>query len=85
MRGGEDLKSEWRVTSNLIGDEKIYQVYRLLDINAVDHSGNRHYYAGYTARDKEKAKIVASALNRAEQEMAKPPAATDGPSGEPFD
>ena len=65
------MKSEWKVTSNLIGDEKIYQVYRLLDINAVDHGGNRHYYAGYTTRDKEKAEIVASTLNRAEKEAAR--------------
>jgi hypothetical protein len=36
-------KSKWKVTSNLIGDMPKYRVFRLKDITAVDHSGNREY------------------------------------------
>lgn len=37
------MKSEWRISSNFINDEKMYIAYRLLDENKVDHSGNREY------------------------------------------
>jgi hypothetical protein len=37
------MPSEWRVTSNIIGDEKRYRVYRLKDKKTVDHSGNREF------------------------------------------
>ena len=33
------MKSEWRVTSNLIAGEKCYSCYRLKDTDAVDGSG----------------------------------------------
>lgn len=35
------MKSEWKVTSNCIGGEWFYGVYRLRDRKDVDHSGNR--------------------------------------------
>ena len=35
------MKSPWKVSLNVIGTEKIYQVYRLYDIQKTDHSGNR--------------------------------------------
>lgn len=42
------MKSEWRVSINPIGpDEYLYQVYRLRDVDAVDHSGNREIYKAY--------------------------------------
>lgn len=41
------MKSEWKVTSNVIDGEKMYAVYRLRDVNEVDHSGNREYAGGY--------------------------------------
>lgn len=37
------MKSEWRVTSNYIGGEWFYGVYRLRDLDEIDHSGNREY------------------------------------------
>ena len=37
------MKSEWRVTCNDIGGELFYGVYRLRDLNEIDHSGNREY------------------------------------------
>lgn len=41
------MKSEWRVTSNMINGERMYAIYRLLDVDAVDHSGNREFAGGY--------------------------------------
>ena len=41
------MKSEWRVTSNIIGDEKMYAVYRLIDAQKTDHSGNREFAGEY--------------------------------------
>ena len=35
------MKIEWKVTSNCIGGEWFYGVYRLRDRKEVDHSGNR--------------------------------------------
>lgn len=60
------MKGEWKVTSNLINGKKMYAVYRLRDINAVDHSGNREYAGGYV-NNRETAAIVAAELNRIER------------------
>lgn len=56
------MKSNWRVTSNPIGGEIMYGVYRLLDINEPDHSGNREIYGEYLA-DKRAAQKIANHLN----------------------
>lgn len=37
---------EWKVSSNPIGGKTFYQVYRIRDIDAVDHSGNRETRGG---------------------------------------
>ena len=37
------MRSEWRITSQYFGENKIWQVYRLRNVNAVDHSGNREF------------------------------------------
>lgn len=58
------MKSEWRVTSNIIADEKMYQVYRIIDIEEVDHSGNRETHGGWTT-DLEETKKIADKLNKA--------------------
>lgn len=39
----DGMKGKWMVTMQYIGGEKIYQVFRLKDVNGVDHSGNREY------------------------------------------
>jgi len=57
------LQSEWKVTSNYIGDEKMYAVYRLRNINEVDHSGNREYAGGWVS-NREAAVEVAAELNK---------------------
>ena len=35
------MKSEWKVSSNIINGKSRYSIYRLLDTKDVDHSGNR--------------------------------------------
>lgn len=52
----------WKVESNWIGDKKMFRVYRLRNIYAVDHSGNREYASEYTD-DIEATKRLASRLN----------------------
>ena len=44
---GEGMKNEWKVSTNNIGDLKLYRVYRLKNSNEPDHSGNREYYGAY--------------------------------------
>lgn len=57
------MPGEWRVTCNPVNGEYLYRVYRLRDVNAVDHSGNHEYYGGYTT-DEAEAEAVARKLNR---------------------
>ena len=57
------MKSEWRVSSNIINGEKKYIVYRIRDIHEVDHSGNREY-AGEYVSDKNTALELADSLNK---------------------
>ncbi|MEN6391061.1 MAG: hypothetical protein ABFD04_11650 [Syntrophomonas sp.] len=64
------MKSEWRVTSNIIDGEKMYAVYRLRDAQKTDHSGNREF-AGEYVKDREQAEFVAANLNLAEKEKAR--------------
>jgi len=49
----------------MIGDTKKYAVYRLIDVNEVDHSGNREF-AGKYVEDKKIALFVAQELNKKE-------------------
>lgn len=58
------MKSEWKVTSQYVGGEKIYQVYRLRDIDAVDHSGNREYVPKFITNDEKEAEAMAIAKNK---------------------
>ena len=57
------MKSEWRVTSNYIGGQTMYGVYRLRNINEIDHSGNREYAGGYS-NDRQVAVKLAAELNK---------------------
>jgi hypothetical protein len=58
-------KGAWKVTSNVIGGEKMYAVYRLRDISAIDHSGNREICGGWLKKEAEATKL-AEVLNCAE-------------------
>lgn len=53
---------KWKVTSNPIGGMSMYAVYRIRDIDAVDHSGNREYATGFMD-DKQEAQKIADRLN----------------------
>lgn len=60
------MKSTWRVSYQIINGEKIYQVYRLRDVDAVDHSGNRETNGIFA--DEESAADHAAMLNRMEED-----------------
>ena len=56
------MTGKWKVASQYIGGEKMYAVYRLRNVDEVDHSGNREYAGGWTD-DKEVAVEAADQLN----------------------
>jgi hypothetical protein len=56
------MKSEWRITSQYINGKKEYAVYRLCDVNGIDHSGNRVYATEYM-HNKQEAERIAETLN----------------------
>lgn len=60
------MYGKWKVSSQFIGDEKVFQVYRLKDISKVDHSGNREY-AGEVIYDQNAAYVIAEGLNNGEE------------------
>lgn len=60
------MKGPWKVSSNYINGEKMYIVYRLRDVNAVDHSGNREY-AGEYATNRKVCEKLAKELNEREE------------------
>lgn len=53
---------KWKVTSNPIGGKTLYSVYRLRDVDQVDHSGNREF-AGEWTDNREAVQVVADQLN----------------------
>lgn len=60
------MKSEWRVTLNIIGGEKKWGVYRLRDKDAIDHSGNREEL-GRWFDDEAIAQVYADVMNEEEE------------------
>lgn len=60
------MKSEWKITSNLIDGKMFYGVYRLLNMNEVDHSGNREHHGDFV-QDRGKAVGLAEKLNKGEE------------------
>ena len=61
------MKSEWRVSTNYVCGGKEYQVYRLLDVDKTDESGNREYdNTIFTSKDR--AVELANDLNKEEAE-----------------
>jgi hypothetical protein len=59
------VKSEWRVTTNIIDGKTVYGVYRIIDVGEVDHSGNREM-AGEYISCREAAQSIAEVLNEME-------------------
>ncbi len=37
------MSGKWFVTSNKIAGQKVYQIARLINVNEIDHAGNREY------------------------------------------
>ena len=68
------MKSAWKIRSQYLGGQKIYQVYRLKDMDADDQIGNRTY-AGAWRRDKAEAVALMEKLNKEEAEKEKAPIA----------
>lgn len=61
----EKQHSLWKVSTNRIAERTLYQVYRNIDINEVDHSGNRETRGGlYDSRHD--AEALARRLNSEE-------------------
>lgn len=58
--------SKWMVSSNYFNGSRHYQVYRLINVFAVDHSGNREY-RGEVFSDKASAQALADKLNAEEE------------------
>ncbi len=53
------MKSKWKVTWNPTLREKQYGVYRLRNVEGIDHSGNRENYGSYYATEDEAAEVAA--------------------------
>lgn len=60
------MVGKWKVTANPVGGGMLYAVYRLRDVDAVDHSGNREYAGGYVT-DRSIAEFAAEYLNAGEK------------------
>ena len=56
--------SKWRVTANPVGGQMLYAVYRIRDVDEVDHSGNREYWRGGWIESREEAQRYADKMNQ---------------------
>lgn len=57
------MAGKWMVTANPVGGSMLYAVYRLRDVDKIDHSGNREYASSYI-EDKDTALTIAEGLNK---------------------
>ena len=63
---------EWKVSHNPDLGRKPYQVYRLIDKDEVDHSGNREYHhGGQSYEDPARAEHIARVLNDLEARLCR--------------
>ena len=60
------MKSDWRVISNRVNGDKVYQVYRLYDRRKVMHSGNMEF-SGIVFETEKAAKEYAKQLNKQDE------------------
>lgn len=61
------MKSEWRAQKTPVEYGFVYQIYRIRDVNAVDHSGNREY-SDRVFDDPDLAEDVARIMNEGEED-----------------
>ena len=57
--------SEWRISTNPVAGKKFYQVYRIIDVDQIDHSGNRETRGGFYESRRD-AEALARRLNTEE-------------------
>ena len=38
--------SSWKISTNIVAGRELYQVYRIINVNEPDHSGNRETKGG---------------------------------------
>lgn len=62
-------KGPWKVTSQVLGDIRKYAVCRVININEVEHNGNREYTDHGYMVDKEEAVAIAHELNNQEAQI----------------
>ena len=60
------MKGKWKITSQRLDGKKVFAVFRLRNVDELDHSGNREFATGYM--DKQKAEEIANELNGSECE-----------------
>lgn len=54
--------TKWKITSQFLGEKKMFAVYRNLKDYEPDHSGNREYATGYM-ESKDQAQEIADEMN----------------------
>lgn len=54
--------TKWKITSQFLGEKKMFAVYRNLKDYEPDHSGNREYATGYMESE-EQAQAIADEMN----------------------
>ena len=59
--------TKWKITSQFLGEKKMFAVYRNLKDYEPDHSGNREYATGYM-ESKEQAQEIADEMNEKGEE-----------------
>ena len=63
------MKSKWKISSQCNDEgQYIYQVYRILDEDEIDHNGNREYQ-GEVFHTKKEARACADKMNIIEEYM----------------
>lgn len=60
------MKSPWKITSQYIGDERMYAVYREIDTARGNHIGNREVYRSGYLEVRDEALAIADRLNKEE-------------------
>lgn len=62
------MKSKWKITHNYILGRAVFQVYRIRDINEVDHAGNREIWPKIFETEEEAQALVDKLNEEAENE-----------------
>ncbi len=59
-------KGPWKVTSQVLGDTRKFAVCRVINVNKVEHNGNREYTDHGYMSSKSEALAIVTQLNEAE-------------------